>query len=205
MRIRAFSALVALAAGAGFGCTDAREAPLVPSGEVSAARAGRTPPTPVLTHVPVVQRTQPLLESVSVTAEIGKAGGVISLPEAGFALYIPQNALTPPARHNSVAITVTALRGLGIAYTFEPHGLTFRAPIYAVQDARGTRALGPAGLLQTATGAYFAAESQLGEGVADVSEFQKTYLDARGSRYFWEIDHFSGYLLAGNRSASYAD
>jgi hypothetical protein len=201
MRNRTLLALAALCAVAGYGCSDTRDSLLAPSGrsnaEVVAIDKG---PAIERTAVPVVLRPTPLAEDYTVTQQIGKSGGLISIPEAGFALYIPENALTPPSKRKTVDITVTALRGPNVAYTFEPHGLVFRTPVYAVQDARVTNARLLDGTLSAARGAYFADDAELTPGGGTVSEFQQTYLDNKESRYFWEINHFSGYLLAADRS-----
>jgi hypothetical protein len=201
MRNRALLALVALCAMTAYGCSDTRDSLLAPSGQRKAEIVSIDKgPAIERTVVPIVLRPTPLSQDYSVTQQIGKAGGFITIPEAGFALYIPENALTPPSKRKTVDITVTALRGPNVAYTFEPHGLVFRTPVYAVQDARVTNAHLPDGTLSAARGAYFADDADILPGSGTISEFQQTYLDSKESRYFWVINHFSGYLLATDRS-----
>ena len=194
---------MAFCAMAGYGCSD-EHTPLAPGGQRNAELVTIDEgPAIERSVVPVVLRPTPLSQDYSVTRQIGKAGGLITIPEAGFALYIPENALTPPAKHKTVNITVTALRGPNVAYTFEPHGLVFRTTVYAVQDARVTNARNLDGTLSAAQGAYFSDVGDLTSGSATISEFQQTYLDARELRYYWTIDHFSGYLLAADRTRRY--
>ena len=199
MPIRALL-LTALCALAGYGCSDTRGAPLAPNGQPRTELVSLDKGPPIeRTGVRIVMRPTPLSRDYAVTEQIGKAGGLINIPEAGFALYIPENAITLPSEHETVDITITALRGPNVAYTFEPHGLVFSTPLYAVQDARVTKGRNPDGSLSAAQGAYFSSVADLTVGNGTISEFQQTYVDARESRYFWQIDHFSGYLLAAGR------
>jgi hypothetical protein len=202
MRVRTLLGLFVLTAAAGYGCSDARDLPLLPASGANRSLAttpGRGLGAPQ--RVPVVLRPRALPAPITVTERIGEAGGVISIPEAGFALYIPENALTLPVGNEGVDITVTALRGPHVAYEFEPHGLVFRTPAYAVQDARATKARLPDGTLSGARGAYFPDAAGISDGGADVTEYQETYLDSEEARYYWEINHFSGYLLAADRGS----
>ncbi len=92
--------------------------------------------------VNVLQRTSPLSRDVSVSADIGKSGGTIEIREAGLKFVVPSNALVPPSSKKTVTITITALKGDEVAYTFQPHGLRFREPVRIEQTFKGTTAEG---------------------------------------------------------------
>jgi hypothetical protein len=151
--------------------------------------------------VTVLQRTSPLTRDVSVTAEIGKSGGTIEIREAGLKFIVPSNALVPPSSKKTVTITVTALKGDEVAYTFQPHGLRFREPVRIEQSFRGTTAEGNRSLLEGVEGAYFpsVADLDVASGVASVLELRPTSVDVTGSKIKFTVDHFSGYLIASGR------
>lgn len=155
----------------------------------------------LLTGVTVLTRDTPLAGDISVTGAIGKNGGTIEIPEAGIKVIFPRNALTPPKANQTFDITVTALKGDEVAYTFEPHGLTFREPVIIMQDYRNTQAYRDPLMLSTIEGAYFSALSDLDlvAATAKVSEFRPTDVDVTGSRIRFTVDHFSGYLIASGR------
>lgn len=199
MRFRALMALAAMGALFGSGCSDGQDALLQPGAALGTTLADGAISRQIPSRVSVAQRNAPLDADRAVTQVVGRAGGVISIPEAGFQLVIPPNSLVPPEPFEGVEITVTALAGWNVAYAFEPHGLVFQAPVHAVQDARRTRGLRGDGTLESATGAYFPDPALLADGEATVSEIRPTAVDARRKRYSWEIDHFSGYLLATDR------
>lgn len=152
--------------------------------------------------VNVLQRTNPLTRDISVSAAIGKSGGTIEIREAGLKFIVPSNALVPPSRQKTVTITVTALKGNEVAYTFQPHGLQFREPVRIEQEFKGTTAEGNRSLLEGVEGAYFPSVAGLDpvSGVASVLEFRPTSVDVTGSRIKFTVDHFSGYLIASGRN-----
>ncbi len=152
--------------------------------------------------VDVLQRTTPLARDITVSAAIGKSGGTIEIREAGLKFIVPSNALVPPSRQKTVTITVTALAGDEIAYTFQPHGLQFREPVRIEQEFRGTTAEGNRSLLEGVEGAYFPSVTDLDavSGVASVMEFRPTSVDVTGSKIKFTTDHFSGYLIASGRN-----
>lgn len=156
--------------------------------------------TTTLSVVGVLTRSIPLANDISVTVPIGKEGGTIQIPEAGITVTFPQNALRPPARQNAVDVTVTAIKGDQVAYTFEPHGITFRSPVTVRQNLKGTNAYKLVSLL-TMEGAYFPslADLSISTSTATVSEFQPTLVDITNSKLTFTIDHFSGYLVATGR------
>lgn len=158
--------------------------------------------TEVLTPVTVLQRTTPLAQDISVSEEIGKNGGIIEIREAGLKFIVPKNALTPPRSKGSVTITVTALKGDDVAYTFEPHGLEFREPVRIEQEFKGTNAEKNKALIASLEGAYFPSVNHLDpvRGLASVLEFRPTSMDVTGSKVKFTVDHFSGYLIASGRT-----
>ena len=101
-----------------------------------------------------------------------------------------------------MTITVTALKGDEVAYTFQPHGLRFREPVRIEQEFRGTTAEGNRSLLEGVEGAYFpsVADLDVANGVASVLEFRPTSVDVTGSKIKFTVDHFSGYLIASGRT-----
>lgn len=183
---------VLLLGSAALACSDLRDAPLNPE---SPATLGTTTTTEVAASVGVLQRSSPLGKDVSVTADIGKLGGTMEIPEAGIKVIFPANAVTPSGRHKSVRITLTALKGSNVAYVFQPHGITFREPVTVHQDAKATDAWKNPALLGS-RGAYFSSTTALSGTRAAVSEFRPTEYELTGSKFRWTIDHFSGYLLS---------
>lgn len=189
-----------------YGCSDATAPGLEPLSEAALQR-GR--PQQVSDTVTVVKRNEPLEHDVVVTERIGRNGGRIVIREAGLVVTFPNGALPLSGPRDYVEITVTALAGDQVAYEFEPHGLEFGVPVKLEQDAKHTnvdwRGRGGPAARQTgdgATGAYFRDRSALqGDGTAVVTEYQETEAASQmnGSKFRWNIEHFSGYLLASNR------
>lgn len=152
--------------------------------------------------VNVLERTSPLSRDISASAAIGKNGGTIEIPEAGIKFIVPSNALVPPSRQKTVTITVTALKGDEVAYTFQPHGLSFREPVRIEQDLKGTTAEFDRSILDYATGAYFPSLDDLDvvSGIASVLEYRPTSVDVTGNKIKFTVGHFSGYLIATGRA-----
>ena len=200
--IRLWSVLAATAAFS-YGCGEGA-APVGPAEQPAGSLLGTLTGTVLETAVPVnvLQRTSPLARDISVSAEIGKSGGTIEIREAGLKFVVPSNALVPPSRQKTVTITVTALKGDEVAYTFQPHGLQFREPVRIEQEFKGTSAEGNRSLLEGVEGAYFPSVSDLDavQGVASVLEFRPTSVDVTGSKIRFTVDHFSGYLIASGRN-----
>lgn len=193
------AASAAISAGCGEGA-----APVGPVEQPSRELVVSTTSTVLHTVMPVnvLQRTTPLTRDVSVSAEIGKNGGTIEIREAGLKFIVPSNALVPPSRQKTVTITVTALKGDEVAYTFQPHGLHFREPVRIEQEFKGTSAEGNRSLLEGVEGAYFPSVTDLdaAQGIASVLEFRPTSVDVTGSKIRFTVDHFSGYLIASGRN-----
>jgi hypothetical protein len=145
--------------------------------------------SPAAETVKVLRRNVPLAADLEVTQVIGPAGGVIDLVEAGLQVTVPTGALLLPT-----PITVTALAGDLVAYTFEPHGLQFARVVSAEQSLLGT-----AGIVGNVDErGYFTSTSAIdwSSGSAVVSEVSlvQPILTSTSVRFF--LNHFSGYLLA---------
>jgi len=143
------------------------------------------------TTVTVLQRLVPLAADITTSAVIDGEGGSIEIPEAGFRLDIPKNALNEPT-----TITVTAVQGSAAAYEFEPQGLAFDKRLFITQDLSVTGAI--SNLLGTNfTGAYFQSRDEISPlGSATVHELLPTRVDLFLGTVEFPIKHFSGYLVA---------
>ena len=143
------------------------------------------------TTVTALQRLVPLLSDVTRSAVIGADGGSIEIPEAGFRLDVPKNALDVPT-----VITVTAVQGSATAYEFEPQGIVLNKRLLFTQDLSVTSAL--SNLLGTQfTGAYFTSRDDIfPTGTAAVHELLPTRVDPFALTVQFPIRHFSGYLVA---------
>jgi hypothetical protein len=146
--------------------------------------------TLVDTTLNTLQFAVPLATDISRSATIGPEGGTIEIPETGFRLDIPKNALYAPT-----LITVTAVQGSTVAYEFEPHGLTLNKRLVVTQS------LGPTSIVsnllgQSFTGAYFTSRDDIHlDGTAFVHELEPTSTDLLSLQLRFSIGHFSGYLV----------
>ncbi len=138
--------------------------------------------------VKVLGRKTEIAQGITASAVIGSAGGVITIKETGFKLYIPMGALS-----KNTKISVTAMPGSGVAYHFEPHGLKFNSVVWFSQETAFTQSI--SGL--TLRGAYFADDTKLNNRnkEAQVEEMYKINLAPMGIIIFG-ITHFSGYLVS---------
>lgn len=142
------------------------------------------------TTVTALQRLVPLATDVTRSAVIGVDGGSIEIPEAGFRLDVPKNALAVPT-----TITVTAVQGSATAYEFEPQGIVLYKRLLFTQDLTVTSAL--SNLLGTFNGAYFTSRDDIfPTGSAAVHELLPTRVDLFSLTVQFPIRHFSGYLVA---------
>jgi hypothetical protein len=143
------------------------------------------------TTVTTLQRLVPLSSDITVSAVIDAEGGSIAIPEAGFRLDVPKNALAEPT-----TITVTAVQGLATAYEFEPQGIALNKRLLFTQDLSVTAAI--ANLLGTQfTGAYFRSRDEISPtGSAAVHELLPTRVDLFSGVVQFQLKHFSGYLVA---------
>lgn len=119
-----------------------------------------------------------------VTETIGYQGGIIRLPESGLTVVVPLGALRADTR-----ITVTAPAGDLVGYYFEPHGLEFRRSVTLMQDMQLTDLLS----LKSPSAAYFQGELE-----PEVRALESIALWLLRTLGVFEIDHFSGYVIATN-------
>jgi hypothetical protein len=184
--------LVALASTILVASSCADTGPTVPPSPVADANLLATAAT---TDVNGLLRRTPLAESITVTQAIGSAGGVISIPAAGFTVTVPRGAVL-----STTTFSVTAPAGRVVAYVFGPHGATFNVPLVVTQDLSNTIRDGL--LPQSFFAAYFRSidDVNLEDGAAAVSEIlDSVVLPAPGMLSF-SIRHFSGYMVATGRS-----
>jgi hypothetical protein len=165
-----------------------------PSELISADRAQLNLSDPPLV-IDVLQRSEPLLHNFAAAALIGRNGGVIRLPEAGFTMTFPANSVRFPT-----LITVVAVPGTPVAYLFQPHGLVFQKPPTITQDLRGTEAFGDPAILRDLEGAYFPEAGLLDGLTAIIRETRPTNVDVSGWKMRFEVEHFSGYTASTRRS-----
>lgn len=195
-RLRSLSTAIALAAVSLFSssCGDAT----APASHASAPSAilglpsglGGGVGTVVDTTVKSLQYAVPLLSDISRSATIDVDGGTIEIPETGFRLDIPKNAVSGPT-----TITVTAVQGSAVAYEFQPQGLTLNKRLIVTQDLSLTSIV--SNLLGTSfEGAYFTSRDDLhSDGTALVHELEPTTTDLTSLTVRFSIGHFSGYLV----------
>jgi hypothetical protein len=145
----------------------------------------------------VLQRTAPLPAALSASATIGPQGGRLVIPEAGVSVRFPAGAVSTP-----VTITVTALAGANVAYSFAPEGLVFANSPVISQDLKNTTAFGNPSLSAGLEGGYFL-ESELSGTQALVRESRPTTVYMHGARARWTVEHFSGYLLTTSKTGGY--
>ena len=137
----------------------------------------------------VVQRLVPLQQDYTATAVIGTGGGTIAIPAAGFSITFPAGAVPAP-----VTVKATAVAGSNVAYRFEPHGIVFAKEPVIAQDLGLTNVVNQL-LFTTLQGGYFADDSQLGSGVATITETRPATIDLLHLRTTFTIRHFSGYAV----------
>ena len=138
----------------------------------------------------VLQRTTPLARDVTVSVVIGKDGGALSIPEAGFRLFVPAGAVSADTR-----FTVTALKGSLVAYEFGPHGISFGNALSARQDLSVTQWRPQ---LRPLVAGYFAEKSALdaSSATALLSELIDGSINPLSKHFSFRIEHFSGYVVA---------
>ena len=141
-----------------------------------------------LTTVRNLQRDVPLAAPITVVQTIGVAGGTLSIPEAGVKVIVPPGAVSAPTD-----FSMTARAGTTVAYDFEPHGITFAAPLSFTQDLRGTNA--PLLSLGSLRLAYYSDPSLLGATTSLVSELIRGVGSLLTRSFTAPIHHFSGYVV----------
>jgi hypothetical protein len=131
---------------------------------------------------------------ITVSAEIGRKGGWLQIPQVGFALYVPERVLK-----KNVRFSVTALPGKVVAFEFEPHGMQFPDPLYIVQSLDSVDVSGKD--ISKFEVAYFANSSQVNQAdqTAIINEFLPIFFEADHKVFYAPIKHFSGYLISTGR------
>ena len=197
MSIRRFAVLV-LGIAAVTSCSIDQPTAAVPSqpasvsANTSAPNASLLGAVTSLVSVNGLLRSTPLAAPITVTKDIGSAGGSISIPEAGVTVTVPSGALAA-----TTTITMTARAGSLVAYDFAPHGITFAKPLVFTQQLRGTNAS-----LLTAPSlglAYYSDPSLLGETGGLVSELLGGASNLLTWSFTGSIPHFSGYVVMSGR------
>ncbi len=181
-----------LAALASIGLTAcAADAPTAPKGSGQASLGLITELADGLVSKDVLVRKNALSQDITVKAIIGKDGGTIAIPDAGFSLTIPSGAVK-----EETEFTVTALKGQLVAYEFGPHGTTFPKALQAQQDLSSTNwRLLP---LKPLIAGYFVDQSDLNSATktAILSEVIQGVTAPLSKQFSWSIEHFSGYVVA---------
>ena len=197
MRLVRVILAAALVAGGAAACTGDRSAPVAPMSAGPAFKRMHVPPPPGIDGpgdtVTVAQRDTPLGVDLTRSVVIGPKGGTIELPEAGMRLVVPADAVS-----SDVTFTVTALAGGQTAYEFGPHGTKFARPLQLEQSTRGLAIA----LDQPATAGYFRDRAELAneETVGSLMETRPGKRDAVGDKLTFDIEHFSGYVVAYGRT-----
>ena len=145
-----------------------------------------------LTNANGVLRNRPLEQPITVRKTIGRAGGSLSIPDAGITVIVPFGALD-----RDTEITMTARAGYLLAYDFEPHGVTFNVPLVFRQSLNNTNAglLSPLALKL----GYYEDPSLLGKTTALVSEVIGGVTSILTRTFTAPIKHFSGYIIICGR------
>lgn len=152
-----------------------------------------------LVPVKALTRTSAVAAPITRSVKFTKAvGGLIEIPETGFRLEVPANAIP----RDTMTITVTALPGKSVAYEFQPHGTLFAKPLVFRQSLVATTWFGSL-LKPTLSGGYFKDKAQLDlpGGISLLNEILP--LSILGNEARFNINHFSGYMVSSGR-ASYA-
>ena len=193
---KALAVLAATMLAAG-GCTDT---PTSPSAPVS---VGAAPQQKLLGEllgavtgllVPPVKRNTPLASDVTWSLVAGPDGAVSKNSSVGLTVSIPAGALS-----TTTTITVRTLAGSAVAYSFEPH-LEFDKAVTLTQSLSGTSAGGLLSL-PLVSGAHFDGErlSLTSGGLAIVNEVVPALANIFTRTASFQVDHFSGWILASGR------
>lgn len=144
----------------------------------------------LLTPAKAVSRITPLAHDITVSKTIGRRGGIIAIPQAGFLLYVPKNAVS-----KNTVFTVTAVAGHVIAYEFAPHGATFREDLTIIQSLSGTDWYRKG--FRSAKGGYFTDRGLIDQLLRVVMTLELLPAQVKGGFIKFEVEHFSGYMVAG--------
>src|ERR1051325_11802691 len=198
LRIAVGASAVALMLSAACSDSSNTTSPKLASSSASGLLGGLTNTLTSLLVQPL-QRTTTLPADVSWSFVAGPGGATSTNSAVGLTVAIPAGALG-----SNQTITVTALAGSPVAYTFEPHSLIFAKKAYLTQSLAGTTS----GLLNlTLSGAYFSTDRLQvnGAGLATVTEILSALVNPLTRTVTFGIQHFSGYIVASGRSADSED
>lgn len=203
MRMRSAGAVLGVAVATALvfsACSDSGvTAPVAPVASGQGATASLDAGALLQTTVAPITRTTPLENDVSWSFTVGSGGASSSNSAVGLTINIPSGAVSSPT-----TITVTALKGSAVAYSFAPHGLQFGKKVVLTQKLLGTSV--GSQLLPALSGAYFVNESDiLGNGLAVVTELLSGLVNPLAKTFSFGIEHFSGYLVASGRGGKHAD
>ncbi len=134
-------------------------------------------------------------EDRSVSGNIGKDGGTLSIPSSDFTITFPRGALSTTTK-----ITIVSEANGYVTYDMYPHGLTFSTPVIVTQRLRHTAVYGTSDAWNV-FGAYFPQAPPDLSGVIKAVETTTTTIFAgpsSGQPEFetWSLRHFSRYMLA---------
>lgn len=153
-------------------------------------------PGPADYVVLVLKRSTPLAANLTTSGTIGPRGGSLEIPGAGVRVDFAPGAVAA-----KTTIRLTATKGGNVAYQFEPHGLTFAAPVIVRQQLRNTAAAKNKKLAAILQGSYY--DADLGSLFVDaarryakIKESRPARLHATGSSLEFTIQHFSGYMVS---------
>ena len=164
----------------------APQSPVTPNAVASNSLLGLS-----TTTVTPLQRTKPLAKDLSASAYIGALGGRLAIPGAGITVVVPPLALT-----STKLVTVTALAGSNVAYSFEPHGTKFLVPLVVTQDLSGTQAQA-GGLINPLS--LFVGYFPDNTNILSVTELLNINLNLLNQTAVFTVTHFSGYIVASGR------
>lgn len=193
MRLRSLSTGLSLVAACVIVASCSRDNPTSPQLTDPPRESARLGLLGSPTTIVPLQRTSALATNQTHSATIGLLGGSIAIPSAGFSLVVPPLAVLSP-----VTISVTALAGSNVAYTFEPHGLHFLLPVIATQNLSATDARfgGPVNPLSLIVG-YFPSVTNL----TSVTELLNLQLNLPLQTSTALLTHFSGYVWSSGRAS----
>jgi hypothetical protein len=187
LRSKILACCAAAAALVAWACSpDQAAAPALGSVHVRAAD--------VTSLVTTVNRDSPLAGDVVWTFTAGPTGATSSNSAVGLTISVPPGALS-----SSQTITVTALAGAPVAYSFEPH-LDFHRGVTLTQNLTGTS--GAASLVLS--GAHFDGDvlSLTSDGLAVVSELVPAVVNPLTHTVRFDVGHFSGWIVASGKDGS---
>ena len=191
MRFGQFRTLVVAAAGAllinACGMSDG---PFAPQQAAPTNPASRSLLSSSVTVTPL-NRTKPLAKPITTSASVGVLGGKLSIPEAGLTVIVP-----PLALKSAKLVTITALAGSSVAYTFEPQGTTFLVPLVVTQDLRNTDAKS-SGLINPLS--LFVGYFPDNKNILSVTELLNVGVNLLNQSATFTVTHFSGYIVASGR------